>query len=273
MRDRGWLALDWPVELGGQGRDPLEVLAYSEEARHRGAPSYGVAVTMMIAHVVAQLGTDEQKRELLPKLTNAESFIALGFTEPENGSDAAAATTKAVRDGEGWRITGSKMFTSDAHYADYVFLLARTDPEAPKHKGLTVFLVPMHQPGVEVQPVETLSGERTNVTFYNEAFVSDTRRIGEVNGGWQVMGTALSSEHTASFWGEQARLLDALVEWALDNGRGDDPTVTERVGRSVAEAEVSRLLLRRGRVAQGHPAVDCRPRLDGEAVQQRDARA
>ena len=237
--------MGWPTEHGGQGRTPLEVLAYSEEVQRAGAPTYGIAVTMVVAHVINEVGTPEQKAEILPRALNAEILIALGFTEPENGSDAAAAATRAVPDGDGWRITGSKMFTTNAHIADYVFMLARTDPEAPKHQGLTVFLVPLDQDGVEVRPVQTISGERTNVTFYNDVFVEDRWRLGEVHGGWKVMNVALANEHAASFAGEQSRLLDALSAWSTATGADQDPDVRERLGRSRAEIEVSRLLQRR----------------------------
>jgi alkylation response protein AidB-like acyl-CoA dehydrogenase len=246
VAEKGWLALGWPVEHGGQGKDPMEVLAYSEETQRRNAPVYGISTTMMIANVINQVGTDEQKAQILPRAFDAEVVIALGFTEPENGSDAAAAATKAVRDGDGWRITGSKMFTTNAHIADYVFMLARTDTTLSKHQGLTTFLVPMDQPGVEVNAVHTLSGERTNVTFYNDVFVEDAWRIGEVNGGWRVMNVAFASEHTASFSGEQARLLDALSAWAVRTDRASEPEVAARIGKSATELEVARLLARRG---------------------------
>ncbi|MGI8335842.1 acyl-CoA dehydrogenase family protein [Actinomadura scrupuli] len=263
VRERGWLALGWPTELGGQGRDPLEVLAYTEETRRRNAPIYGISTTMMVAYVISLLGTEEQKRELLPKAFNTEIVIALGFTEPENGSDAAAAATRAVRDGDGWLITGSKMFTTNASVADYVFMLARTNPDAPKHRGLTTFLVPLDQPGVEIRGVETLSGERTNITFYNDVFVSDALRIGAVDGGWRVMTAGLASEHTASFSGEQHRLVEALTRWACATADGDgrprsaDPDVQERIGRSRTELEVSKLLLRRAALlrAQKDPSL------------------
>ncbi len=252
LAEKGWLALGWPVADGGQGRDPLEVLAHSEEMALRNAPTYGIATTMMVAAVVALLGTPEQKRELLPKALAAETVIALGFTEPENGSDAAAAATRAVPTEDGhWLISGSKMFTTNAHIADFVFLLARTNPDAPKHQGLTTFLVPIRQDGVEVQAVRTLSGERTNITFYNEVRVSDSWRIGEVDGGWAVMTTALAREHATSFSGEQHRLVEALAAWAAvttdDAGRprARDPLVRERIGRSRTEFEVSTLLQRR----------------------------
>jgi alkylation response protein AidB-like acyl-CoA dehydrogenase len=251
MRDKGWLAPGWPVEYGGQGRDQMEVLALSEEMGRASAPTYGLGTTMMIAWVIHQVGTEEQKREILPKALAAEIVIALGFTEPENGSDAAAAATRAVRTGDGWTISGSKMFTTNAHIADYVFMLARTDPDAPKHRGLTTFLVPLDQPGVEVQPVYTLSGERTNITFYNDVHVSDQWRIGDVDGGWRVMAVAFEREHAAGFGGEQERLLANVEEWARtatdDNGRPriESAGVRERLGRAATEVEVSRLLQRR----------------------------
>ena len=251
MRDKGWLAPGWPVEYGGQGRDPMEVLAFSEEMARANAPTYALGTTMMIAWVIQQVGTEEQKREILPKALAAEIVIVLGFTEAENGSDAAAAKTSAVRTGDGWTINGSKMFTTNAHIGDYVFLLARTNTEVPKHRGLTTFLVPMKQPGVEVRPVHTLSGERTNVTFYNDVFVSDSWRIGDVDGGWPVMGVALAREHTAGFVGEQDRLLANVEQWARtatdEQGRPviEDSGVRERLGKAATEAEVSRLLQRR----------------------------
>jgi alkylation response protein AidB-like acyl-CoA dehydrogenase len=262
LRDKGWLALGWPVEAGGQGRDPLEVLAHGEEMQRRNAPLYAIGTTMAVAHTIYHLGTEAQKAEILPKVFNAEILIALGFTEPENGSDAAAAATRAVRAGDSWTISGSKMFTTNAQIADYVFMLARTNPEAPKHRGLTTFLVPLDQAGVEVQAVHTMSGERTNITFYNDVVVSDDWRIGEVDGGWDVMAAAFTQEHTTSFSGEQWRLLDALQEWALETvdaagqRHADDPAVRSRIGKTRTELEVSGLLLRRAvwRRTQGLPA-------------------
>ena len=251
VRERGYLGLGWPVELGGQGRDPLEVLAYQEETQRYGAPVYAISTTMMIAKVIQLAGTEAQKRAILPRAFAADIVIALGFTEPENGSDAAAASTKAVRDGDGWRITGSKMFTTNAHIADYVFMLARTNIDVPRHHGLTTFLVPMDQPGVEVRAVHTMSGERTNVTFYSDVYVEDAWRIGEVDGGWRVMGLSFAAEHSASWAGEQSRLLDAFIRWARGTSEVDgrvhaeDAAIQERVGRTRAELEISRLLLRR----------------------------
>jgi alkylation response protein AidB-like acyl-CoA dehydrogenase len=251
VRERGYLALGWPVELGGQGRSALEILAYQEECMRDDAPVYGIGTTLIVAHVINAVGTEEQKAAILPRAFNAEIVIVLGFTEPENGSDAAAAATKAVRDGDGWRINGSKMFTTNAHIGDYIFMLARTSTEKPKHAGLTTFLVPLDQPGVEVRAVHTMSGERTNVTFYDDCYVEDKWRIGEVDGGWAVMTVAFASEHAGSWVAEQVRLLAATTRWARDakdddgRPRSEDPDVQRRIGQTRAEIEVSRLLQRR----------------------------
>ena len=121
--------------------------------------------------------------------------LCLGYTEPEGGSDVATCKTRAVRDGDGWIINGSKMFTSNAHNAQYVFLVTNTDPDAPKHQSLTMFLVPMGAPGVEIQSIRTVDGDRTNITYYSDVRVDDKYRVGEVNGGWAVLREALNSEH------------------------------------------------------------------------------
>src|SRR5262249_47712119 len=139
--------------------------------------------------------SDELKREVLPRILAGEAVFSLGYTEPGSGSDVAAAKTRAARDGDHWVIDGQKMVTSGAHLAQYGFLLARTDPSAAKHKGLTMFLVPLDTAGVEIQPVHTLSGERTNVTYYNGVRIPDRYRVGGVNGGWAVIGYALEIEH------------------------------------------------------------------------------
>ena len=249
--EHGLLAPGWPEELGGQGRDPLEVQAYLEEFQSAGAPTYGVGTTLMVANIIRHIGTDEQKQLIIPRALSGEILIVLGFTEPESGSDVAAAQTRAVRDGDEWLVNGQKMFTTNAQEADYVFLLARTNGEVPKHKGLTTFLVPLRQPGVEIQPVFTLSGERTNLTFYSDARVDDSLRIGEVDGGWHVMTVGLTFERTGPQGGDSVRLLRAMEEWALtstdDAGRpkAEDADVRARLGRAAAENEVSLLLARR----------------------------
>jgi alkylation response protein AidB-like acyl-CoA dehydrogenase len=247
--DKGWLAPGWPVEDGGQGRDPMEMIALSEEFQKAAAPTYGVGTTLMVANVVRHIGTEEQKRRFVAPALRGEIIMVLGFTEPECGSDVAAAQTRAVRDGDEWVINGSKMFTTNAQEADYAFMLTRTNPDVAKHKGLTTFIVPLRQEGVEIRPVYTLSGERTNLTFYNEVRVDDSMRIGEVDGGWDVMTLILTFERTGAQGGWSAALLEAMERWAMSaDGAAvpaDDPVVRSRLGRAAAEIEVARLLARR----------------------------
>jgi alkylation response protein AidB-like acyl-CoA dehydrogenase len=245
LLERGWLAPGWPEEWGGQGRDPLELLVLGEELGKAEAPTYANATTMMVSRIILAVGTEEQRREILPKALKGEVIIVLGFSEPEAGSDVANAQTRAVRDGDEWVINGSKMFTTNAHIADYVFLLTRTNTRVAKHKGLTTFLVPMKQPGVEVQAVYTLSGERTNITYYNDVRVDDRWRIGEVDGGWQVMTASLQDEHSAGFGSHIGRLLEETEAWAAETRRIDDPDVRERLARCATELEVALLLQRR----------------------------
>jgi alkylation response protein AidB-like acyl-CoA dehydrogenase len=191
----------------------------------------------------------------------AGEIIALGFSEPESGSDVAAAQTRAVRDDDGWVINGQKMFTTNAQDADYVFMLTRTNPDVPKHQGLTTFLVSMRQPGIEVRPVFTVSGERTNLTFYADVRVDDSMRIGQVDGGWDVMTVGLTFERSGAQGGESIRLLKAMEHWATPTKdregrpRADDPTVRARLGRAAAENEVSTLLARRSAWIQSSQGV------------------
>ena len=249
--ERGWYAPGWPVELGGQGRDPIEMLVIYEELRYADAPTYSIGTTTMVAGVIREVGTPEQKAAIIPPALRGELVIVLGFSEPDAGSDVAAAVTRAVRDGDEWVINGQKMFTTNAQIGDYVFLLTRTNTEVAKHQGLTMFLVPMDQPGIEIQAVHTMSGERTNITFYNDVRVSDEWRIGEVDGGWATMMVSLKLEHGNGFAHALLRLLRGAERWARDavddDGipRLDDPDVRERLGRTATDAEVSRLLLRR----------------------------
>jgi alkylation response protein AidB-like acyl-CoA dehydrogenase len=248
LRERGWLAAGLSEEAGSNGRDPFTSHVEKHEFGWVDAPSYANGTSSMVAHLIMRVGTEEQRREIVPKVRRGEIIIVLGFSEPESGSDVANAQTRAVRDGDEWVIDGSKMFTTNAHIADYVFLLTRTNPDVPKHQGLTTFLVPMKQPGVEVQAVYTLSGERTNITFYNDVRVADRWRIGEVDGGWRVMTASLQDEHSAAWGNRIDRLLAETEAWARETTdasgqpRIDDPDVRERLARCATEHEVSILL-------------------------------
>jgi len=247
LGERGWIAASWPVEYGGQGRSPFELTAMREELRLAGAPTDGLANTLIVARTIHHLGSPELKEELLPRVLAGEMIFALGYSEPDAGSDAAAAKTRAVRDGDEWVITGQKMFTTLAHEAAYVFLLARTDTEVPKHQGLTMFLVPLDAPGVEITPVHTLGGERTNVTYYTDVRVPDRLRVGDVDNGWEVANVALAFERGGMGLTESDRMWRQTVAWAAETERDgapviDDPIVRDRLARVAIDNEVAKLL-------------------------------
>jgi alkylation response protein AidB-like acyl-CoA dehydrogenase len=248
LAEKGWYAADL---ADGQRLSPFQTQILIAELHRADAPMYLGETTRMVASVVRQVGTPFVQERVLEGAASGAVTIALGFSEPECGSDVAAASTRAVRDGDDWVINGSKMFTTNGHIADYIFLLTRTDPSVPKHKGLTMFLVPTASDGFDAQAVWTLSGERTNITFYSDLRISDQWRIGEVNAGWQVLLLALEDEH-ASGWGPHiARLLQHAEKWAAETAdpsgtaRIDDPDVRRRLARAAIEVEVSSLLLYR----------------------------
>ncbi|WCO66170.1 acyl-CoA dehydrogenase [Iamia majanohamensis] len=242
MAAEGWISAGWPAEWGGQGRSSLEMNALTEEMYLSGAPVDGLGVATLVAHTLLHEGTDWQKGEIIPKVLSGEVMICLGYSEPDAGSDVAACATKAVRDGDEWVVNGQKMFTTLAHESQYVFLLARTNTEVAKHKGLTMFVVPMDQAGISVTPVHTMGGERTNITWYDDVRVPDRYRVGEVDGGWKVMMTALVFERNSAWYGEAVRLLDHGLTWARESGRIDEPSVRERLARAAIGNEVANLL-------------------------------
>ena len=247
----GILGAGWPAEYGGSDVDPGFARAVFDELTPRGLLSDGWATTLMVARTIEHVGTEEQKRAYLPAALRGELVIALGYSEPDSGSDVASAKTAAVRSGApaGWVINGQKMFTSTAQVASHVFVLARTNTDAPKHKGLTLFLVPTDSPGFELRPIHTLGGQVTNATFYSDVQVPDSARIGGVDAGWSVMKVALVYERgvggAASL--EQTVSRD-LAAWARGSRRPDgrevfdDPLVLERIGRIAVDEAVLEVL-------------------------------
>ena len=246
LASQGWIAAGWPVEYGGQGRDSFEMLALLEELKARRAPVDGMIITMMVAQVIRHLGTEAQKRSIIPRAIGGEIVICLGYTEPEAGSDVAAVRTTAVRDGDNWVVNGQKMFTTMAHVSDYVFLLTRTNPNVEKHRGLTLFLVPIDTPGIQIEPIYTIGGVRTNVTYYSEVVVADSCRVGDIDGGWRVMTTALTYERSGGAENVYAleRAVEAARRMTSDDGRPllEDPAVLDRLARVAIDCEVSKLL-------------------------------
>jgi alkylation response protein AidB-like acyl-CoA dehydrogenase len=247
--ERGYLAAGWPVEVGGLGRSPVDSTTLMQELYYAGAPVDGMGIASLVGATLVLRGTDEHRADVVPRILRGEVMCCLGYSEPDAGSDVAAVSTRAIRDGDMWVINGQKMFTTMAHEAHFVFLLCRTNLDAAKHKGLTMFLVPMATPGIEVTPVETLGGERTNITFYTDVRIDDSCRVGDVDAGWSVMSAALVYERNSANWGEPAALVDAVGAWASRGDAGDrpldDPLVAEALGRHAAMLEVGRVLLYR----------------------------
>lgn len=251
------------------GADPLEMHTLFDEFGLADAPFFGLALTMLVAGVIEHIGTEFHRQEILPKLHSGEKMFALGYSEPDAGSDVAAAITRAVPDPDrkdGWIINGQKIFTTLAHEAAYVILLTRTNTEVAKHRGLTMFLLPLDQPGIEIQPVHTMGGDRTNMTFYTDVHVGDEWRIGEVDGGWDVMKVALAYERgVMGNTNQGVRLLQRTAQWAADTTRPngqlilDDATVRTRLAQIGIDNEVSTLLsLRAASIASkgGQPAIE-----------------
>ena len=246
MADAGLLAGAVP---GYGDRDPIELYVLFNELEKAGAPYDGLAVTMLVAGVINAVGTDFHREQVLDRLLTGRFNCCLGYSEPDHGSDVAAITTRAVQDGDEWVVNGQKMWTTMAHEADWVILLTRTDPGVPQHKGLTMFLVPMDTPGIEVQPVPTMASERTNATFYDEVRIGDEWRLGDVNGGWSVMGVALAFERGVMGGTNPAvPLLRHVRGWATDapspdgGNMIDDPLLRERIARTAIANQVSQLL-------------------------------
>lgn len=226
--------------------DPVEMYVMFNELEKAGAPYDGIAVALMIAAVVNKLGTDEQKRRIIPGIVEGRELVCMGYSEADFGSDVASIKTRAVRDGDEWVINGAKMWTTMAQVAKWVILLTRTDTEVPKHKGLTMFILPMDTPGITVDPVRTLGTEVTNATYYDDVRVGDEAVLGEVNGGWRTMTTVLAFERGV-MGGSNAGvpLLRHFHEWASANGVLDEPTTRERLVRSIIDMQVATLLTMR----------------------------
>ena len=248
----GLLVPDWPVEFGGQGRSAYEMSALGVVYEANDWSRVVIGTTNMGARMAMMFGTDALKAEAMPRFAAGTASSCLGFTEPSCGSDVFAAKTRAVRDGDDWIINGQKIFTTAAHVSDYVLLLTRTDPDVPKHKGLTMFLVPMSLPGVDVHALHTMQEERTNITYYADVRVPDMYRLGPVNGAVGVMAAAMKYEHSGEGYHiSHPGLIDAAVAWAHeatdDTGRRkiDDPEVRNRIAAAAVRNEVADLLCRR----------------------------
>lgn len=250
MAERGYIGMSWPKEYGGQERPGIYEYLLNEELSRVGAPLIGKGVGC-VGQTLIRHGSDKLKAEFLPKILRAEVEFALGYTEPGAGSDLASLKLKAERQGEGWLLNGQKMFTTSAHFADWYWLAARTDPTAKKHKGISLFLVPMDDPGITIHPIETLGEHVTNQVFIDDVWVHDDYLVGELNKGWTYICEALDYErftfYTFSPLEEKFNALLSLVKSTRRNGReiSEDPLVQRRVARLATDVETAKMLQRR----------------------------
>jgi alkylation response protein AidB-like acyl-CoA dehydrogenase len=255
LADGGWAAVHWPVEHGGRGATLTQSAIFYEELAAAGAPLPANVLGLLLAGpTIMTWGTPEQQeRHLVPILT-AEEIWCQGFSEPDAGSDLAALKTRAVKDGDGWVLTGQKVWTSMAQYAKWCMLVARTDASAPKkHQGLTYFLLDMEQDGVEIVPLKQITGESEfNELFLDGARVPDTHVLGGVGNGWKVALTTLMNERSGLAFFLQVRLrqlLDELIAAAAERGLLEDPVVADKLGELHLRTEVLRLTAYRGLTA------------------------
>lgn len=249
--DAGYAGVDWPVEGGGRGSSPIEQLIFKEELERAHAPYVGVNFVGLLhaGPTVIVEGTPEQRQHYLPGILKGEHVWCQGFSEPDAGSDLASMRTKAVRDGDEYVVTGSKIWTSHAEVADYCELLVRTGDEDSRHRGITWLILPMDTPGVEIRPLTTIAGS----TEFAELFLDNVRvpvanRVGEENDGWRVTMVTLSFERGTAFVGdllEAFELLAASVTLAQRTGAWDDPGVRRQAGHLRAELDALYALTRR----------------------------
>jgi alkylation response protein AidB-like acyl-CoA dehydrogenase len=256
MYEAGWAGISWPKEYGGRGATLIEQAIFFEEMVRADAPSVAnVLGLVMGGPVVITHGTEEQKQRYLKPILSADEIWCQGFSEPDAGSDLASLKTRAVKRNGGWVVSGQKVWTTLAHEAKWCMLVARTDPDAPKHQGLTYFLMDMEQDGVEVKPLVQITGEAEfNEIFMDEAYIPDENILGDVGSGWSVAITTLMNERAGLAFAAQAALQLAMRR-AIDlagstsrNGRlaSEDPVVRDQLAQLFIESEIFRVTNLRG---------------------------
>jgi alkylation response protein AidB-like acyl-CoA dehydrogenase len=230
----GWIGIGWPREYGGRGLSlTQQVIFYEEYARAHGPGRVGIVGEGLLGPTLVQFGTDDQKRRFLPGILAGTEIWCQGYSEPNAGSDLANVQTRAERDGDEWVINGQKVWTSLALWADWCFVLCRTNREAPPHRGISYLLVPMRQPGIEIRPIVQITGtSEFNEVFFDGARTNEANVVGEVDGGWKVAMGTLAFERGASTLGQQLSFeneFTAIVEVAKKQGRTDDPILRQRL--------------------------------------------
>ena len=238
----GWLGVGWPKEYGGHGRGPLDQLIFLDEAAKAGVPIPMVTLNT-VGPTIAQWGSDAQKERFLPAILKGELHFSIGYTEPGAGTDLASLRTRAVRDGDEFVVNGQKVFTTGAHDTDFIWLACRTDPDAPKHKGISILLVDFSLPGCSWTPIYTMSGgHHTNATFYEDVRVPVDMVCGEINNGWKMITTQLNFERVAlGPSGAMFSALEKVLAWAREEGLLDHEWVRTNLARVRAIAEAAEL--------------------------------
>ena len=257
ISDKGWIGISWPKEYGGQGGSRIDQYIVEEEFSRIGVQVGGAGSG---APAILAAGTEEQKKYFLPGMIKGDISFALGFTEPQGGADLASLQCRAVRDGDDFVINGQKMYTTAAHYATHVYLMARTDPDAPKHKGISIFLIPMDTPGITVRPLWTIQNEpkaphkttygddRTNETFFENVRIPASAMLGEENQGWYVGAMGLNLDRVgASRYLLSVRRDEDIINWTKENSLGnysltEDPSVTDKLADLWIDGQVCRLM-------------------------------
>ena len=246
LADGGWICASWPKEYGGRGLSLMESVVLNEEFAGMNAPMradfFG---DTLVGPTILKWGTEEQKRAFLPKILSGEMTWCQGFSEPDAGSDLASLKTRAELDGDEWIINGQKVWTTQAQHADYIFLLARTDPDAPKHKGISYLLVPMRQDGIEVRPIAQIDGSAEfNEVFFSNAKSPKENVVGGVNNGWAVAMTTLGFERGTSATTGHRRFqkeLDALIAVAERNGKASDPLIRQGLAAAWSKVKIMQI--------------------------------
>lgn len=245
----GWLGVSWPREHGGHGRSAIEHWLFAEELYNRRLPN-GLLTLNAIGPVLIRMGTEEQKAEYLPRILAGELEFAIGYSEPDAGSDLASLRTRARRDGADYVVNGQKIWTTGATVATHLWLAVRTGRQEDRHRGLSLFITPMDAPGITVQPILTQGGEQTNAVFLDNVRIPDSQRVGAENEGWAVIVAALNFERM--FYHNEPRWeLRQLKEWAaevglLDGDTAEAFTVQEAMGEFAVDVEICRLFAMRG---------------------------
>ncbi len=258
----GWLGIGWPKEYGGQARSSIDQYIFFDEVQRAGFPIPFLTLCT-VGPTLMKYGTPEQKERFLRPILQGKLHFAIGYSEPAAGTDLASLRTRAVKDGDDYVVTGQKVFTSLAEYADFIWLAVRTDPDAPKHKGISILMVDVKSPGFSLTPIHTLGGNRTNATYFDAVRVPASMRVAGENEGWRLITTQLNHERVALMSpGPAARFVEEVTAWAREaRGAGgrriiDEPWVQANLARAAAHIEVLRLMTWRQAASIEHGRLD-----------------